>query len=220
VQSQKETGNNRAAEIFSSNVENSYFFFKTRPFGKRAFDFPDKEDVAMRRWLALVVALGAMFLCVSSSLSAEGIVITGIIGDWKEVKARVPETAYLQLVKYGKKMKGNTDEQGLSAFDSKLPKIKVHDDGSFKVTIKELPEGKYFFALQRALPKEMSGDSMVSAIPILVTEKGPLMIQVPGTFPINVGKVFVAVRSQKEPSESPASEKAKKEPAPPTPEKE
>jgi hypothetical protein len=163
----------------------------------------------MRRWLALVVALGAVFLWVSSSFSAQGIVITGVIADWKEVKARVPETAYLQLVKYRKKMKGNTDEQGFSAFDSKLPKITVHDDGSFKVKIKELPEGDYFFALQRAVPKEMSGGSIDTAIPILITDKEQaLVIRVPGNFPVNVGKVFVAVRSKKEP---PAAEKDKKE---------
>jgi hypothetical protein len=170
----------------------------------------------MRRWLALAVALGAVFLWVSSSWSAEGIVITGVISDWKEVKARVPETAYLQMVKYSKDMKGNTNEQGFSALDSKLPKIKVGDDGSFKVTIKALPEGDYFFALQRALPKEMSGDSIATAIPILITEKEqPLVIHVPGTFPVNVGKVFVAVRAKKKALES---EKAKKEP--PAPKKE
>jgi len=164
----------------------------------------------MRRWLALAVALGAVFLCVRSSLSAEGIVITGIIADWKEVKAKVPETAYLQLVKYNKNMKGNTDAQGFSAFDSKLPKIKVRADGSFKVTIKELPDGDYFFALQRAVPKEMAGDNIGTAIPILITEKGDaLVIHVPGDFPVNVGKVVVAVRTKEE---SPASEKGKKEP--------
>jgi hypothetical protein len=159
----------------------------------------------MRRWLALAVALGAMFLWAGSSLSAEGVVITGVIANWKEVKAMVPETAYLQLVKYGKEMKGTEDAQGFSAFDSKLPKIKVRADGSFKVTIRELPDGDYIFALQRAVPKEISGGSIATAIPILVNDKGdPLGIHVPGAFPMNVGKVFVAVRTKKE---SPASEK-------------
>ncbi len=166
----------------------------------------------MRRWLALTVALGLVLLWAGSSLGAEKIVVTGIIADWKEVKAKVPDTAYFQLVKYRAKMKGTTDEQGFSAFDSKLPKIKVGDDGSFKLTIKELPEGKYFIALQRAIPKEVYGEDTEAAVPILVTEKGALVIQVPGEFPVNVGKVFVAVRSKKQP---PASEKEKKEaPAP------
>ena len=166
----------------------------------------------MRRWLALLVALGAMFLCVSSSLGAEKIVITGIITDWKAIKAKIPETAYFQLVKYSPKLKGTTDQEGFAAFDSKLPKIKVQDDGSFKLSVKELPEGKYFIALQRAIPKEMYGVDTGASVPILITDKGALMIQVPGEFPVNAGKVFVAVRAKKEP---PAPEKGKKEaPAP------
>jgi hypothetical protein len=178
----------------------------------------------MRRWLALAMALGAVYLWAGSAFSAERVVITGIIVDWKAVKARIPETAYLQLVKYREKMKGTSDQEGFAAFDSKLPKIKVQDNGSFKLSIKELPEGKYFIALQRAIPKEIYGENADASVPILVTEKGALVIEVPGSFPVNVGKVFVAVRSQKE---SPASEKGKKEaPAsektkqePPTPEK-
>ena len=164
----------------------------------------------MRRWLVLAVALGAVLLWVSSSLGAERVVITGIIADWKEVKAKIPETAYFQLVKYRDKMKGTTDQEGFAAFESKLPKIKVRDDGSFKLSIKELPEGKYFVALQRAIPKEIYGEDTEAAVPVLITQKGALVIQVPGEFPVNVGKVFVAVRSKKE-KEQPASEKGKKE---------
>ncbi len=163
----------------------------------------------MRRWLALTVALGAVFLFVSSALAA-GMEIEGVIVDWKAVKARVPAKAYLQLVKYSDQMKGTTDEEGYSAFDSKLPKIKVNDNGSFKLKAKEIPPGKYFIALQRALPKEMAGETMASAIPILVTEKEKhaLVIEVPGDFPMNVGKVYVAVRAKKEP---PKKEELKKE---------
>ena len=191
----------------------------------------------MKKWLSLTMAFGALFLFVSSSLAA-GLEIEGVIGDWKAVKARVPAKAYLQLVKYGENMKGTTDEEGYSAFDSKLPKIKVKENGSFKLTVKEIPPGKYFIALQRALPKEMAGESMASAIPILITEKEQaLVIGVPGNFPMNVGKVFVAVRapkptpkteapkaeerkeeSKEEPKkEAPPSEEPKKEPAPETP---
>jgi hypothetical protein len=159
------------------------------------------------------MAVGAVLLWGSSSLCAEKVVITGIIADWKQVKAKIPETAYFQLVKYTNKMKGTTDQEGFAAFDSKLPKIKVRDDGSFKLTLKELPEGKYFIALQRAVPKEIYGEDHEAAVPILVTEKGALVIQVPGEFPVNVGKVFVAVRSKKPPTpeegkkEGPAAEK-------------
>jgi hypothetical protein len=215
VQRQKETGINRGNQaIFVQACKN-----------RGLCDFPDKEGVAMRRWLALAVALGAVLLCVSSSLSAERVVITGIIVDWKAVKSKIPASAYFQLVKYREKMKGTSDEEGLAAFDSKLSKIKVRDDGSFKLSIKELAEGKYFIALQRAVPREIYGEDTEAAVPILVTEKGQaLVIEVPGEFPVNVGKVFVAVRSKKkkEPQasekgkqEAPASEKGEKKPEAP-----
>jgi hypothetical protein len=172
----------------------------------------------MRRWLALAAALSFLFMCVSSALGADGIVVQGVIANWKDVKERVPASAYFQLVKYTDKMKGTSDEEGYAAFDSKLPKIKVRDDGSFKLSVKELPQGNYFIALQRAIPKEVYGEAVASAIPLLITEKQEaLVIQVPGKFPANVGKVLVAVRGHKKPE---ASEKTKKEPSPPTPEKE
>ena len=97
-------------------------------------------------------------------------------------------------------MKGTTNEAGYSAFDSKLPKIKVHDNGFFKLSAKELSAGKYFIALQRALPREMSGESIGTTIPVLVTEKGNvLVVEVPGNYPMKVGKLFVAVTRKKNP---------------------
>ena len=175
----------------------------------------------MKKWRSLAVALGAMLLLISFAFGA-GMEIEGVIVDWKAVKARVPAKAYLQLVKYGENMKGTSDEEGFSAFDSKLPKIKVRDNGSFKLTAGEIPPGKYFIALQRALPKEMSGENLASAIPILITEKEQaLIIEVPGNFPMNVGKVFVAVRAKKEPpnkegapNEAPKKESPEETPAP------
>ena len=175
----------------------------------------------MKKWLSLIMAVAALFLFAGFSFAA-GLEIEGVIGDWKAVKARVPAKAYLQLVKYSENMKGTSDEEGYSAFDSKLPKIKVKDNGSFKLTVKEIPPGKYFIALQRALPKEMGGEDMATAIPILITEKEQaLAIGVPGNFPMNVGKVFVAVRAPKKPpkTEAPQAEESKEEPkkeAPPS----
>ena len=149
----------------------------------------------MKRWLILVVAVGTVLLAAGAALSA-GLEIEGTIADWKQVKARVPATAYLQLVKYGPEMKGTTNEEGYSAFDSKLPKIKVRENGYFKLSAKELAAGKYFIVLQRALPKEMSGESIGTAIPVLVTEKGNvLVVEVPGDYPMKVGKLFVAVQN-------------------------
>jgi hypothetical protein len=122
--------------------------------------------MAMKRWLAIVVVLGAVFLLGSSPVSAAKMEVKGVIADWKEGKARIPASAYLQLVK-------------------------------------DLPEGKYLIALQRAMPREMSGNSMATAIPILITGEGePLIIEVPGTFPLDVGRVDVGVRVPKAPSAS------------------
>lgn len=174
----------------------------------------------MSRWLVMAMALGVVFLWAGSAFSAERVVITGVIADWQAVKTRVPETAYLQLVKYGKDMKGSEDEQGFFALDSKLPKVQVRANGSFKITVKSLSDGDYIFALQRAVPKEMSGGSIGTAVPILVNDKGqPLGIQVPGNYPMNVGKVFVAVYTKKEvlpaekaKKESQVSEKTEKKP--------
>ncbi len=179
----------------------------------------------MKRWLILLVAFGAVLLAAGSALSA-GLEIEGTIADWKLVKARVPAAAYLQLVKYGPEMKGTTDAEGYSAFDSKLPKIKVRDSGYFKLSAKGLSAGKYFIALQRALPKEMSGESIGTAVPVLVTDKGNvLVVEVPGNYPMKVGKLFVAVHNKKEPEkkesvhEQPAPQKpaAPESPKPETP---
>ncbi len=152
----------------------------------------------MRKWLAIAVMLGAVFLLGSSAVSAAKMEVKGVIADWEEGKARLPASAFFQLVKIEENLKGNTDAQGFSAFDSKFPKIKVRADGSFRVDLKDVPAGKYFIALQRAIPREVSGDSMATAIPILITgKKEPLIIEVPGTFPLDVGLVDVAIRVPK-----------------------
>ncbi len=151
----------------------------------------------MRRWLGLAMALGAVLLFGSSSWGAAKMEVKGVIANWREVKARVPASAYLQLVKIEDNLKGTSDEQGLSAFDSEFPRLSVLADGSFRVDVKDLPTGKFFIALQRALPREVGGTAISSGTPILLTKEGsPLIIEVPGTFPQDVGEVMVAVRSQ------------------------
>jgi hypothetical protein len=151
----------------------------------------------MRRWLGLAMALGAVLLFGSSSWGAAKMEVKGVIANWREVKARVPASAYLQLVKIEDNLKGTSDEQGLSAFDSEFPRLSVLADGSFRVDVKDLPTGKFFIALQRALPREVGGSAILSGTPILLTKEGnPLIIEVPGTFPQDVGEVMVAVRPQ------------------------
>ncbi|MEJ2070042.1 MAG: hypothetical protein P8X65_00490 [Syntrophobacterales bacterium] len=126
--------------------------------------------------------------------------VKGVVSDWGELKVKIPPSAYFQVVKLEDNLRGNTDSQGFAAFISEFPKIKVRADGSFRVDLKDVPSGKYFIALQRAVPREMYGEDKGSAIPILVTKKGsPLLIEVPGSFPLDVGRVDVAVRPSKAP---------------------
>ena len=157
----------------------------------------------MRKWLTLAVALTVVFLGGIPSPSAARMEVKGVVADWGELKTKITPNAYFQVVKLEDNLKGTTDSQGFSAFDSEFPKIKVRADGSFRVDLKDVPAGKYFIALQRAVPKEVSGENKASAIPILVTKEGsPLLIEVPGSFPMDVGRVDVAVRASKEPEAS------------------
>lgn len=154
----------------------------------------------MRKWLAIAVALSAVFL-VSSSWSAARMEVKGVIADWGELRVKIPASAYFQVVKLEENLKGTTDSQGFSAFNSEFPKIQVRANGSFRVDLKDVPDGKYFIALQRAVPQEMSGENRAAAIPIIITKDGnPLVIKVPGTFPLDVGRVDVAVRASEAPS--------------------
>jgi len=147
----------------------------------------------MKRWLVLMAVLGAVVMFGSAAWSASRMVVSGNIANWKEVMARVPANAYLQLVKIEEKMKGTTDAQGLSAFDSKYPKVKVRANGSFSLDLKNLPQGKYLVALQRALPSS----AIKSGTPLLITGEGnPLVIEIPGEFPLDVGEVNVGVLAQ------------------------
>jgi hypothetical protein len=154
----------------------------------------------MRKWLALAVALGAVFLFGNSAWSVARMEVKGVIADWAGLTTKLPVSAYFQVVKLEEKLEGNTDAQGFSAFNSEFPKIQVRADGSFRVDLKDVPPGKYFIALQRAIPPEMSGDNIATAIPILITQKAqPLVIEVPGDFPLDVGRVDVGIRASKTP---------------------
>uniref|UniRef100_A0A7C5EN44 Carboxypeptidase regulatory-like domain-containing protein n=1 Tax=Desulfobacca acetoxidans TaxID=60893 RepID=A0A7C5EN44_9BACT len=152
----------------------------------------------MRIWLAFLTVLFTFWGFGSPVVQAADLVVSGVITNWKEVTARVPPSAYLQLVKLeGKELKGYTDAQGLSFFVSDWPKISPRADGSFKVTLKDLSPGDYFIALQRAAPRSVPGSTVLTGTPILVKEDGnPLIIKVPSSSPLNVGKVVVAVKAE------------------------
>jgi hypothetical protein len=154
----------------------------------------------MRKWLAIFVALGVVFLLGTSSGNAARMEVKGVINDWPELKVKLPPSAYFQIIKLEEKLQGTTDAQGFSAFNSKFPRIKVLADGSFRVNLQDVPPGKYFIALQRAVPQEMAGKNKAAAIPIVITREGnPLIIEVPKDLPLDVGRVDVAVRAQEKP---------------------
>jgi hypothetical protein len=77
------------------------------------------------------------------------------------------------------KLSSNTDRNGLVAIKSDLPRLTVRNSGGFQVDFDKMPPGEYFIVLQRGLP----------SVPILVKDGRPVMIKVPGKFPLSVGNV-------------------------------
>jgi hypothetical protein len=73
----------------------------------------------------------------------------------------------------------STDKDGLQALKSDLPRVNVRSTGGFQVSLDQVPDGEYFIALQRGLP----------SVPILVKGGSPVLIKVPGKFPLNIGNV-------------------------------
>lgn len=154
----------------------------------------------MRKWLAIFVALGVVFLLGTSSGNAAKMEVKGTIADWAKLRAKLPPSAYFQVIKLEDKLQGTTDAQGFSAFNSEFPKFQVRDNGSFRVDLRDVPPGKYFIALQRAVPPEISGEDKATAIPILITQEGtPWVFEVPKDLPLDVGRVDVAVRPSEKP---------------------
>lgn len=112
-------------------------------------------------------------------VKAGGASLTGVITNWYQVKDRVSGKAYFQLVKKQEQLKSNTDKDGLAAIDSNLPQVAVRSTGGFRVNLGKMPPGEYFIALQRGL----------ASAPILVKNGSPLIIKIPGEFPLDVGNV-------------------------------
>lgn len=138
----------------------------------------------MRQGLTLGAMLAAVVLWGYAPLSAGGVVIKGVITNWGQVKGKVSAQAYFQLVKVQEKMAGTTNSEGLAALESKLPEVPVDRWGKFKAHLAELPPGEYIIALQRGL----------ASAPILVKDGKPVIIKVPGKFPLDVGKVKLEIR--------------------------
>lgn len=129
-----------------------------------------------RRW-GLGVALAVTVAWTPAW--AGGSCLSGVITNWYQVKSKVSGKGYFQFVRKQEKLSSNSDKEGLSALVSNLPRLDVKSSGGFQGDVADLPPGEYFIALQRGL----------TSAPIVVKDGNPLLIKVPGKFPLNVGNV-------------------------------
>ena len=144
----------------------------------------------MKSWGALVVGMAVAVLAVSATVEAGGGSVTGVITNWYQVKGKVAGKAYFQFVKKQEKMSSNTDKDGLGALVSDLPQIPVKSSGGFQADVASLPPGDYIIALQRGL----------ESAPIVLKDGCPLIIKIPGKFPLNVGNVKLEMPLGKAPA--------------------
>jgi hypothetical protein len=135
--------------------------------------------MVLRKWLAVGVGLAVAVMLGQAPAWAGGGSITGVITNWYQVKDKISGKAYFQLVKKEEKLSASTDKEGLQALKSEFPRIPVRNTGGFQVTVDKLPPGEYIIALQRGM----------ASTPILVKNGRPLVIKIPGNFPLNVGNV-------------------------------
>lgn len=134
----------------------------------------------LRKWLAVGMGLAlALMLGQGPAQAVGGGTVTGVIANWYRVKSKVSGKAYFQLVQNVHMKSANTDKDGLQALKSDLPQVDVRNTGGFQVNLDNVPPGEYFIALQRGL----------ASAPILVKDGSPVLIKVPGKFPLNVGNV-------------------------------
>jgi hypothetical protein len=136
--------------------------------------------MVLRKWLAVGMGLAlALMLGQGPAQAAGGGTVTGVIANWYQVKSKVSGKSYFQLVQNVHMKSANTDKDGLQALKSDLPRVSVRNTGGFQVNLDNVPPGEYFIALQRGL----------ASAPILVKDGSPVLIKVPGKFPLNVGNV-------------------------------
>lgn len=135
--------------------------------------------MVLRKWFALGVLLALLVMLGQEPARAGEVVISGMVTNWYQVKNKVSDKAYFQVVKKQEKLTSRADKDGLMVLDSNLPTINVRSSGGFRENLANLPPGEYFIALQRGL----------SSTPILIKDGNPLIFKVPGEFPLNVGNV-------------------------------
>ncbi len=162
----------------------------TREYDWRKIGRPNKEDAGLRTWIVLVVGVAVAVMSGAAPALAGGGSVTGVITNWYQVKDKVSGKAYFQFVKKEHQLASNTDKDGTAAITSNLPKIDVRSSGGFQANAVSLPPGEYFIALQRGL----------ASAPIVVKDGSPLIIKVPGQFPLNVGNVKLEMPIGKAPA--------------------
>lgn len=133
----------------------------------------------MRTWFAAGVVIALVVTLGQEPVRAGEVVISGMVTNWYQVKNKVSDKAYFQVVKKQEKLTSRADKDGLMVLDSNLPTITIRSSGGFRENLANLPPGEYFIALQRGL----------SSTPILIKDGNPLIFKVPGEFPLNVGNV-------------------------------
>jgi hypothetical protein len=147
-------------------------------------------DRLLRKWLTVVmVGLAVGVMAAPAPVRAGEAVISGLITNWYQVKSKVPEKAYFQVVKKEHQLKSGTDKEGHGAFETNLPRVAVRNSGGFRVNLGKMPPGEYFIALQRGF----------AAAPILVQNGNPLIIKIPGKFPLNLGNIQLELPLGQEP---------------------
>jgi hypothetical protein len=144
----------------------------------------------VRIWCVLLLALAVVMLVAPAPAWAGGGSVTGVITNWYQVKDKVSGKAFFQFVKETHQKTSNTDKEGLAALVSDLPRIDVRGSGGFQANVAGLPPGEYFIALQRGL----------GSAPIVVKDGHPLIIKIPGDFPLNVGNVKLEMPLGKAPA--------------------
>jgi hypothetical protein len=144
----------------------------------------------VRTWWALLLALAVVMLVAPAPARAGGGTVTGVITNWYQVKDKVSGKAYFQFVKETHQKTSSTDKDGMAALTSNLPRINVRGSGGFQADVANLPPGEYFIALQRGL----------GSAPIVVKDGAPLIIKIPGNFPLNVGNVKLEMPLGKAPA--------------------
>ncbi len=134
----------------------------------------------MRQWVLMALGVALVVLGSQNPAKSEGGgVVTGVISNWYQIKAKISDQAFFQVVKKEEQLKSRTDKDGLAALVSNLPQVAVRSTGGFQVNLANLPPGDYFIALQRGY----------ASAPILLKDGHPLLIKIPGKFPVNVGNV-------------------------------